>query len=115
MLDVGQAVAERTRDLLSTTIRVAELVNGQNNPKLAEVAEKLAIRLEFGVPEELVEIARRAGSRLTRGNYLSLWTAGYVSLEAIRAASDDDLARVLGSRPIIGVLRSIAAVRATEQ
>ena len=102
-----RAVADRTRDLITTSIRVAEIVSGENDTKLAETVERLSVQLEFGVPEELVELARLAGAGLTRGHYLALRSSGFVSPDVISAADDEHLARILGGRSPLAVLRSI--------
>jgi hypothetical protein len=101
-----RAAADRTRDLLPTAVRVAEIVNGLSDEQLAATSETLLLRLELGLPERLVAIARHVGARLTRGAYLALLRAGLTTPEAVERLAEDELARILGSKSAVSLLRA---------
>ena len=88
-----RAIAARSRDVLDAVATVANL---RANLDCAEIADELAIRLEFGVPAEMVAVAGAYGSDLTRGDYLALHRDGLRDLAAIEASPDDRLANLLG-------------------
>src|SRR5690349_2378062 len=69
-----RSVASRTCDLLLAVTRVAELLHPGLD--LSERCSRLLTRLEVGVPAAAVPLAAQAGTRLTRGDYLSLLRAG---------------------------------------
>ena len=87
-----RAIAGRSRDVLDAVATVASLRAGLD---CAEVADGLAIRLQFGVPVEMVAVASVYGADLTRGDYLALYRAGLLDVAAIAVLPDDDLAKLL--------------------
>jgi len=104
-----RAVADRTRDLLPTVARVAEIINSTDDAALAGVVERLLVQLELGVPVSLVPIARVARGRLTRGDYLALARRGLVTPSAIAASSDEELASAVGKAGV-PVLREVQVI-----
>lgn len=90
-----RSVASRTRDVLDAVATVASARAGID---CGDVADELSIRLEFGVPGEMVELARHFGAVLTRGEYLALHSAGIHSVDAIRRIDNHELDRLVGSR-----------------
>jgi replicative superfamily II helicase len=100
-----RSAADRTRDLLPTVVRVAEIVNGLSDERLATTTESLLLRLELGLPDNLVTVARLVGARLTRGAYLALSRAGLTTEEAVGRAEDSELERILGNKSAVSVLR----------
>lgn len=88
-----RAVAARTSDLLPTAARIAEILHPGFD--LAERTERLAIRLTHGVPAAVVDIAREAGTALTRGDYCALVEGGLAGPDALLAADDILLTQVL--------------------
>ena len=88
-----RSIAARSRDVLDAVATVASL---RANLDCAETADELAIRLEFGVPAEMVVVAGTYGTVLTRGDYLELHRAGLQDADSIEETSDDDLANLLG-------------------
>lgn len=80
-------VSARTRDLLPTVARVAELLHPGLD--LGSVQRRLVVRLELGVPEQAVPLGLRAGGELSRADYLALLRAGLIDLEALRTAEDE--------------------------
>lgn len=96
-----RAVADRTRDLLSVSASVAEIIVGKHDTRLAERTESLLVQLEFGVPASMVAIARHTRSQLSRGQYLALARAGITSIDTISGMSADELAQLLGQVPPI--------------
>ena len=87
-----RAIAGRTRDVLDAVATVASL---RANLDCAEISDQLAIRLQFGVPTEMVALADTYGDNLTRGDYLALHRVGLLDTAAIEATADDDLAELL--------------------
>jgi hypothetical protein len=91
-----RAVKARTCDLLPTVAGVAELL--KKDLVLDDRVERLLIRLELGLPEPAVPLARLVGDRLDRGDYLRLLNAGLVSPEAVANASDEAILTCVGGR-----------------
>lgn len=102
-----RSVADRTRDLLPTIVRVAEIIANASDEGLSDTSERLYVQLELGVPSALVPIARRVGTRLTRGGYLALAHAGLTTIESITRMDEAQLAMILGSAPLAALLRVI--------
>jgi hypothetical protein len=100
-----RAVASRTCDLLPAVTRVASVLHPELD--LLDRSVKLLTRLEVGVPAGAVEIARHAGSRLTRGDYQQLIKAGLATAAAVEIAADEHLHACLG-----GDGEKVAAIRA---
>jgi helicase len=88
--------ASRTRDVIDIVLRIAQLRHPMAN--LTHLNETLPVQLELGVPGAAVPIARVAGNRLTRGDYLQLQAAGLLDAASIHAASDDELLACVGGR-----------------
>jgi helicase len=109
-----RAVADRTRDLLGTSVRVAEILSGRSDSALASSAESLAVQLELGVPRTLVPLARLTRTKLTRGQYLALERAGLSNLDTIAATDTKVLERVLGLRAAEHVARAARTTVALE-
>lgn len=105
-----RSVASRTGDLLPTVVRTAELLHPGLD--LAERQVRLLARLEFGIPGSLVDIARFAGSRLTRADYLQLLRLG--SIDDIEDSDEEALIVALGgsSAKLEEVRRALARRRA---
>lgn len=103
-----RSVASRTCDLLPVVAHVAELIHPEL--KLSERVSRLLIRLELGVPGAIVELARHAGTTLTRSDYHDLLQAGLNTAEAIEAAADADiLHQIGGDEEKLQVVRAAAA------
>jgi len=91
-------ITSRTYDLLPTVARVAEIIHSELN--LTQKCKQLLTRLEVGVPSVAVELASRVGTRLTRGDYLSLIRANLTNIENVEKAPDKDLLKLLGDNVI---------------
>lgn len=76
-------------DLLPTTARVAELL--YSGLDLTDRVNRLLVRLEIGLPSQIVELASEAGTRLNRGDYLRLIKAGLATVEVLKSASDESI------------------------
>jgi helicase len=87
-------VRSRTIDLLPIVISVAEILRDAD---LAEQQNDLMLRLELGIPADLLPVARVFRGRLTRVEYLRLRSTGLGSIEALTEVKLDDLADVLGA------------------
>jgi hypothetical protein len=57
---------------------------------------RLAIRLEYGVGADAVDVARVAGRELGRGDYRRLSAAGLTNATAIDSASDELILQQVG-------------------
>lgn len=82
-------VRSRVCDLLPIVGRIAEILY----PSLALRTRitKLIIRLETGVTTDLVDIASKCGTKLTRGDYQKLHKAGIYSIDALEQAKDEQI------------------------
>lgn len=104
-----RVVADRTRDLFPIAARVAEIMNTGQLDFGAQI-EELLVRLEFGIPRELVPLARVAGNRLLRGDYLALKRSGILAAGNIAAKTDDELKTILHDDRKVSVLRWVQKV-----
>jgi helicase len=104
-----RAAAERTRDLLPVAVRVVELLLNGAPEGLGARADRLLVQLELGVPSTIVPLAKFAGSRLGRGDYLILDARGLRDAGALAAASDAQLESILGSKEKLRILRDCEA------
>lgn len=86
-------VRSRTIDLLPVVISVAEIVRDTD---LVQRQDDLMLRLELGIPADLLPAARFARGRLTRVEYLRLPGARLGTVESLAEASLDDLVALLG-------------------
>lgn len=77
-----RGAASRTRDLLPTVAKVVEILNGSDEA-LAKRVEKLVVRLELGINEELLDLAMACGNSITRSDYLNMQNTGIKSLQGI--------------------------------
>jgi ATP-dependent DNA helicase len=96
-------VASRTADLLPLVCGIAELI--YSHLDLTERLDRLRLRLQIGLPAELVPLAERLGDRLTRADYLALATAGLSDPAVAASATDDELAAALASTQKVLTLR----------
>jgi hypothetical protein len=71
--------------------------------------DELRVQLELGVPQEIVDLARLAGSRLVRADYLRLLRAGLTNEPALSACSDERLASILQDLGKASILRASLA------
>ena len=99
-----RSVAARTCDVLPTTARVAEILHPTLN--FEDRVGRLAIRLTFGIPGAVVDLAREAGPELLRGDYCQLVAAGFGDPGSIQTIEDTQLLAYLG-----GDRRKLAIVR----
>lgn len=90
-----RSVADRTRDLVPAVVRVFTFLHPEITTD--NIAERTMVRLELGLPAELVELGTILGAAVTRAQYLSLLEHGITTADQFEAAADSgDLARVLG-------------------
>ena len=85
-------VRSRTVDLLPVVVAVAEIMRDID---LADRQSDLMLRLELGLPFDLLGIARVCRGRLTRAEYLRLHAVGLGTVDAVAKASVEDLAKHL--------------------
>ena len=86
-------VRSRTIDLLPVVVAVAEIVRDID---LADRQSDLMLRLELGLPSDLLGIARVCRGRLTRAEYLRLHAVSLGTVNALAKASVEDLTKRLG-------------------
>jgi replicative superfamily II helicase len=103
-----RGVSSRAADLIGVAARVAEILHPELD--LSARVQKLVVRLTYGVAGSAVDLAREAGTNLTRGDYCALVEAGLIIVEDIEAADDADVVRVLG-----GDVDKLAVVRTAAQ
>jgi helicase len=102
-----RSVAARTSDLLPVAARVAEILHPTLD--LGQRVGRLVVRLTYGVPGAIADIAREAGVDLLRGDYCALAKAGLGEPSAIAVADDATLLRaVAGDRNKVTILRAAA-------
>jgi Predicted nuclease (RecB family) len=81
-------------DILPTVARVTELLNPGLD--LSDRVIRLLIRLELGIPANLVELGLRIGRILTRGDYFNLLKVGISSVTQFENAKEDVLLACFG-------------------
>lgn len=87
-----RSVASRTADVIGVAARVAEILHPELD--LSERIQKLTVRLTYGVPSSVVDLAREAGGNLTRGDYCALIEAGLETVASVGNASDAAILRI---------------------
>ncbi|HEY2933111.1 MAG TPA: DEAD/DEAH box helicase [Acidobacteriota bacterium] len=90
-----RASAERTRDLIGVVTRIGTLVSTNEGSEPSNQIDQLSIRLELGIPVDMLWLAKELKRSLERGDYLALRRAGLTTVEAIDAADKSALARVI--------------------
>lgn len=88
-------VCSRTNDILPIVARIVEITFPEMS--LEDRVERILIRLETGVPAQIVDIARYVGSRFTRADYQSLIKSGKDSIQSIENSLDEELLDCLGN------------------
>ncbi len=91
-----RSIADQTRYRLRSAFDIADTLLAGEGPDEAE-AERLLNQLETGLPAAALGLLDLP-VRLSRGRALALHAAGISTLEAVEAASDVELAEVLGER-----------------
>lgn len=106
-----RATADRTRDLLPAVAAVV----GELAPEqpVDDLVARTMLRLELGVPAELVDLILATNVQLTRAEWLRLHDARLIALDTVRAASAKELKTILGSAGAANRLRE-ASVGAAE-
>jgi hypothetical protein len=84
-----RATAARTRDLLPAVARVFEFLHP--DVAMGNTTERTMVRLELGLPPELVELGSLLGGSLTRAQYLAAFEQGISTPEQFEAAGPEDL------------------------
>ena len=104
-----RAAAERTRDLLPVAVRVVELLLNGEAVGMGARADRLLVQLELGVSAPMVPLAKLAGTRLGRGDYLALDVRGLRHPVSLAAASDVEIETLLASKEKVRVVRECEA------
>ena len=103
-----RSVAARSSDLLPVAARVAEILYPTLD--LSQRVGRLVVRLTYGVPGAVADIAREAGADLLRGDYCALAQAGLGEHSAVTGATDAALLVALNGDP-----NKVAIVRAAAE
>lgn len=98
-----RAVADRTRDLLPAVAAVVRELMPE--APAGDLVARTMVRLELGIPAEIVDLARLDGLRLTRTQWLNLVEAGVTTADAIRSLEDERLEAILDSSAAAQSLR----------
>lgn len=85
-----RAVASRTRDLIPAVMRAFAFLHP--NVATGDLAERTMVRLELGIPAELVELGMVLGAELARPQYLSLLDNGITNSDEVEASDAGSLA-----------------------
>jgi helicase len=104
-----RGVASRTRDVIGAVAQVAQFYG--NDLGDDQEIEDLALRLEVGLPREVMEIARKLGTTISRGDYLKLRQAGLLTLDGISTVDE----KILRSLVEPDVAKSLKAAVATDR
>lgn len=99
-----RSVTSRTCDVLPMIARAAAILH--NGVDLQERVARLLLRLDLGIQGPAVDLARYAGRDLGRADYRRLCEARLTEREALVAADDATLLRLLGNDA-----RKLAVVR----
>jgi helicase len=89
-----RSIAERTRDLLPAVAAVMTYLHPEVD--LGNLVERTQLRLELGVPAEIVEVIQQTGTSLSRSQWVSLAQASRTTLESIVATTSKELQSILG-------------------
>lgn len=87
-------VKSRVGDVLPAIMRVAEILHPGLD--LSERGRRLLARLDIGIPNSLTDLALFIGGRLSRGDYLTMVSSGFASIESLEQTSDQTLIEYLG-------------------
>jgi len=112
-----RAAVDRTRDLIGVVARIGSLVSRNASGPTGEI-DDLVTRLELGIPQDVLWLAREAKRGLERGDYLALRRTGLNSVEALDESDDAALAEVVNSeskrrriRKAVDVVKALARAR----
>lgn len=95
-------VAARTRDVVDSVAAIARL---RGRSVSEEAINDTGLRLELGLPHELMAIAQLAGDSLSRGQYLELMRSGAITVDQVRAMDVERLTAIVG-RAVAQVLQT---------
>jgi hypothetical protein len=84
--------------------RIAMLVSGDQAVPRADVDE-LNVRLELGIPSDVMWLASSLKRGLERGDYLNLRRAGLSDIDALEGADDATLARAVPNKSKVRRIR----------
>lgn len=111
-------IVDRSSDLLPTIVRAVQILHPELD--LSTRHQRLQMRLQIGIPPIAVDIAQYAGSALTRADYLNLFNANLISIDALEAATDIQLEDALKNarnmqRKIAAIRQAVSAYRRQEK
>jgi helicase len=89
-------IADRTRDLLPAVAAVINELAPESSAD--ELVSRTMLRLEIGVPAELVDLVYALDVDLTRAEWLRLGSAGVTTLDVVEQMPLETLAEIVGSK-----------------
>lgn len=103
MAGAVRSAADRTRDLLPAVGAVLVELYPEHVDAIQSLVGRTLTRLEFGVPPELIDLAR-LDAGLSRQQLLALLNAGYANPQSVAEADIAALAEAMGSKEGADVL-----------
>jgi replicative superfamily II helicase len=100
-------VAARTRDVIDAVAHIVQYHGHQISESWEPI--DVSVQLELGLPAALIELGRRLGNLLSRGEYLALLRSGLASASAIEAAEDSALEAAVGVASTRRIRTALAA------
>jgi helicase len=104
-----RSVADRTRDLLPAVAAVIRTIDPEH--AVDELATRTMLRLELGLPADLVELASFLGTELTRPQWMRLRAAGLTTLAVVEQQSVGSLTTILGDRDAAETMQRVLRER----
>lgn len=98
-----RSIADRTRDLMPAVAAVVRALHPSQ--PVDDLAERTMLRLELGLPAELVELASLVTMQLTRPQWLKLHAAGLFTVTAVQEVQRAQLAQLLGAATTASALQ----------
>lgn len=114
MAGVVRAVADYTRDLLPAVAAVLNELHPQCAEHVGVLVERTSLRLEFGVPPSMLDIAT-SGAGLTRTQLLALHEAGMSTPAIVIDTPEEALIEVLGSQEVAADLKVACQESVTQE
>jgi helicase len=101
-----RAVADRTRDMLPAVAAVLRELAPEHPSD--ELVERTMIRLELGIPAEIIALAQLPNVELTRAQWLALHGAGVLTVQRVCEETTERLGELLGSGVLAQALKEAA-------
>jgi helicase len=100
-----RGIAERTRDLLPAVDAVFRQLH-PDNPQRSDLVDRTMLRLELGLPSEMVDLAECVSFAVDRQVWLQLKAEGLTTIDSLLKVDPDRLASVVGSPAVATQMRA---------